>query len=214
MSTARLGGRSPQQLGGAHEVDGRGAHLGDDLGQDEIGLALEAVARQARGGQRVTARICGARRIVVRVTEPLDGEGELADGLGDPVRRAQALRVYRRAWRARTRVLRTAKSTVLVRPHVARDCVPRTPGGPGTMRTVSCAVANASTSSSTPPSSPRAVRSARPARPGSPARQRGGDLAERRTEVAEDARRRAAARGARVGRENERTDRERDARRR
>ena len=136
----------------------------------------------------------------MRVAEALDGEGELADRLGDPVRGAEAAAgVAQRVAGEDARVAHR-EVQVLAGAHVARDGVAGATAGGG-KRDRLLDVANASASSSTTASSPRAVRSARPARVGVACLQRGGDLAEGELQVTEDARRGPAHEEARIGRE-------------
>ena len=58
-------GHARDDLGGAHDVDGRRAHLADDLGQREVGLLLEGLARLGGGAARAVARLGRALRVVV-----------------------------------------------------------------------------------------------------------------------------------------------------
>ena len=78
-------GHAGDDLGGAHHVDGRRAHLADDLGQGEVGLLLEGLARMAPRAARAVARLGRALRVVVCGGQAPYRLGELAHRVDQPV---------------------------------------------------------------------------------------------------------------------------------
>ena len=197
-------------FGGAHQVDRDGADLADDLGRQQRRLAVVDPLGRARGAQGDLAEVAAALGVLVVGGEDPDRVGQLAHGAREL---RGGLAVADLARRVAGQHARVADRGVELRH---RGLV-----APHEVQLAAAAAARSARSRSRPGASPRARRrrrrcrarrcSARSARAGSPASSAPAVCSSVRPSLPNSVLRDLADHRHRVGRQQERRDREADA---